>query len=145
MREDEHRKKIVQTTHHLIAITQDLLGRIWYVRKIFNEAENYPLYILPKIAASIEDRYETLLERDAYQYLPASCVDIITRISGNIYGISIVAQGIANITTANSMTPLLLIPDIITVKSLEALSPLFIYFFKSSKRENCDTGGASSG
>lgn len=92
IREDDRRQEIVRTTHHLIAITKDLRARVGYAKTMLTEGGRPPIAIV-QIAKSIEDRYETLLERDAYKYLPGSCVDIITRISGDIFGIGLLAEG----------------------------------------------------
>lgn len=93
VRMDDRKRAIVQTTHHLIAITQDLESRVNYARKIFEEGGR-PAIALVKIAESIESRYETLLQRDAYTYLPGNLVDIIAKMSGTIYGLSTLAAGI---------------------------------------------------
>ena len=65
-----------------------------------------PAFALSQIAATIEARYETLLERDAYKFLPGKCVDIITRMSGDIFGIGLLAEGVKHITTANPASAL---------------------------------------
>lgn len=105
-RENDRRQEIVRTTHHLIAITKDLHARVSYVKSMFNEDKPYPAFILSQIAETIENRYETLLEQDAYKYLPGQCVDIITRISGSIYGISVLAEVVKHVTTANPVMKL---------------------------------------
>jgi hypothetical protein len=97
IREDDRRQEIVRTTHHLIAITQDLRARVGYAKAMLTEGGRPPIAIV-QIAKSIEDRYETLLQRDGYKYLPGSCVDIITRISGDIFGIGVLAEGVKQAT-----------------------------------------------
>lgn len=93
LREDDRRQEIVRTTHHLIAITKDLLARVGYAKLIIAEGGR-PTIALVQIVKSIEDRYETLLQRDGYKYLPGPCVDIITCISGDVFGIAVLAEGI---------------------------------------------------
>lgn len=93
IREDDRRQELVRTTHHLIVITKDLKARVGYVKAMLTEGGR-PSLALAKIAKSIEERYETLLQRDVYKYLPGPCVDIITRISGDIFGIVTLAEGI---------------------------------------------------
>jgi hypothetical protein len=88
-REDDRRQEVLRTTHHLIAITKDLKGRVEFVKKQLENGAT-PL-ALSQIAESIEDRYETLLGRDAYRFLPGNCIDIITKISGSIFGIGLLA------------------------------------------------------
>jgi hypothetical protein len=109
IREDERRQEVVRTTHHLIAIAKDLKARVGYVKAIVIEGGR-PSIALVQIAKSIEDRYETLLQRDAYKYLPGSCVDIITRISGDIFGIVVLAEGIRQATSDKPALALMPIP-----------------------------------
>jgi hypothetical protein len=110
IREDERRQEIVRTTHHLIAITQDLRARVGYVKTMLSEGGR-PTLALSQIVTTIEDRYETLLERDAYKLLPGKCVDIITGISGDIFGIGLIAGGIKHMATENPAITLLAMPS----------------------------------
>lgn len=105
-RMNDQSREIIRTTHHLIAICKDLDGKIYYVKLLLSDNSTRPSFILDKIATSIEDRYEVLLERDAFKYLPGNCVDIITRISGTIYSIRMLAEGVKHITRANPLLPL---------------------------------------
>lgn len=98
IREDDRRQEIVRTTHHLIAIAKDLKARVGYVKAMLRDG-GVPSFTLVQIAKSIEDRYETLLERDAYKYLPGPCVDIITEMSGDIFGIMTLAEGVRQATS----------------------------------------------
>lgn len=93
VREDERRQEIVRTTHHLIAVTKDLKARVGFFKKALNEGM-HPSFSLSQVAVTIENRYETLLERDAYKFLSGNCVDIITGISGDIFGIRLLAEGL---------------------------------------------------
>lgn len=109
LREDDRRQEIIRTTHHLIAIAKDLKARVGYVKSALTEGGR-PSFALVQIAKSIEERYETLLERDAYKYLPGSCVDLITRMSGDIFGIVLLAEGTRQATTDNPAFALAPIP-----------------------------------
>lgn len=109
LREDDRRQEIVLTTHRLIAITKDLKDRVGYAKAMLTEGGRSPIALL-QIAKSIEDRYETLLQRDGYKYLPGPCVDIITRISGNIFGIAVLAEGIKQATPGKLTLALMPIP-----------------------------------
>lgn len=93
VREDEKRREIVRVTHHLLAITQDLRARVGYVKNMLTD-QTHPAFALGQVAVTIERRYETLLEKDAYQFLPGKCVDIIINISGSIFGIGALAEGV---------------------------------------------------
>lgn len=93
VREDERRQDLVRTTHHLIAITTDLRQRVGYFRKLMSEGGRPPI-VLIKAGKSIEARYEALLDRDGYRFLPGNCVDVITRISGHIFGLSVIAEAL---------------------------------------------------
>ncbi len=108
-REDDRRVEIVQVTHHLIAVSKDLKQRVGYAKELLTKGDK-PAFVLVEIAKSIEARYESLYEKDLYKYLPGNCVDIITRISGSIYGIVTLATGI-NVLTSN--TPMVQLKDIL--------------------------------
>ncbi|MBS0354928.1 MAG: hypothetical protein JSR83_13650 [Proteobacteria bacterium] len=106
IREDDRRQEIVRATHHLIAIAGDLKARVGYLKAMFIK-EGYPSIALVQIAKSIEGRYETLLQRDAYKYLPGSCVDIITCMSGDIFGIVVLAEGVRQANSEKlALTPI---------------------------------------
>lgn len=66
IREDDRRMDIVRVTHHLLAVAQDLRARVDYVKTMLSTG-NRPVFALGEIVSTIERRYETLLERDAYQ------------------------------------------------------------------------------
>jgi len=102
IREDERRQELVRVTHHLLAITQDLRARVGYVKTMLSDGSR-PSFALNQIAITIERRYETLLERDAYQFLPGKCVDIIIRISGSIFGIVTLAEGVKHVFAQNPL------------------------------------------
>lgn len=108
LREDDRRQELVRTTHHLIAIAEDLRARIGYAKKILSEGGR-PTLALVQIAKSIEERYEALLERDGFRFMPGSCVDIIVRISGDIFGIGVLAESMRvtmSERTAHSLVPI---------------------------------------
>jgi len=100
IREDDRRQELVRVTHHLIAVTKDLKARVGYVKSMLN-SDSRSVIVLNHLAITIERRYETLLERDAYQFLPGNCVDIIISISGAIFGIGAMAEGVKHITAQN--------------------------------------------
>lgn len=109
IREDDRRQEVVRTTHHLIAITKDLKGRVGFVKKVLEDGA--PTLALTQIAESIEDRYKTLLDRDAYRLLPGKCVDIITKISGSIFGIGLLAAGTQHLIASTPVAALKAIPN----------------------------------
>lgn len=109
LREAERQLEIVRTTHHLIAIAKDLKARVGYVKAMLTEGGRPP-FALIQIAKSIEERYETLLERDSYKYLPGPCVDLITGMSGSIFGIVSLAEGVRQVVSENSGLALVPMP-----------------------------------
>ena len=123
VREDERRIKLVMVTHHLIAITRDLRSNVGYYKKKLIDLDQ-PAIILSELSKTIERRYETLLERDAYLYLPGRSVDVINNISGNIYGIRTLALQLVEHPATNSNEPLSMIyqqPPEPLVSQLKAL------------------------
>jgi carbon starvation protein CstA len=103
IRENDRRINLVRVTHHLLAVTQDMFAQVEYV-KIMLTSGKRPTFVFGKVAENIERRYETLLDRDAYQFLPGKCVDIIINMSGSVFGIGALAEGLNNITASNPMT-----------------------------------------
>lgn len=109
LREDDRRQELVRTTHHLIAITKDLHARVGYAKEMLSEGGR-PTLALVQIAKSIEERYEELLQRDGFRFMPGTCVDIIVRISGDIFGIGVLAEGLKVTTSEKPAHALIPIP-----------------------------------
>ncbi|NHQ60585.1 hypothetical protein G9409_08290 [Chlorobium sp. BLA1] len=110
VREDKRRTDIVRTTHHLISITKDLKGRVEYVKKLLSE-DSIPILPLSHIAPTIEGRYEALLDREAYNLLPGKCVDLIIKMSGSIFSISLLAAGAQQFIAVNPAFALQSLPN----------------------------------
>lgn len=101
-REDDRRREIVQVTHNLLAVTKDLKSRIEYFNKLMADGDR-PVAVIVNLAKSIEKRYETLFEKDAYQYLPGKSIDLINSLSGSIYGILTTAEILETKAVASSL------------------------------------------
>lgn len=97
IRENDRHFDLVRVTHHLIAIIQDLRARVGYAKAMLGEG-NYPVFTLGEIAASIERRYEVLLERDYYRFLPGPSVELIVSMSGTIFGICTLAGAMERVS-----------------------------------------------
>ena len=93
VRADDLRVELVRTTHYLIAVAKDLRQKVHYVKLILNDG-NKPAIALVEISKSIQDRYEVFYDPNVYKYLPGRCIDIVTSISAQIYGIGVLAAGI---------------------------------------------------
>lgn len=100
-REDDRRLEIVRVTHHLIAIAKDLRSRVGFVKTTLKDGGR-PSFVLAQIANSIEERYEALLDKDAYKFLPGPCVDRIIGMSGSIFGIMTLAEGVRQTASGNA-------------------------------------------
>jgi len=110
LRADDRRHDVVRITHHLLAITTDLRSRVGYLKKLLTDG-NLPVFVLRDLATTIERRYETLLERDAYKYLPGPTVDLIGQMSGSIFGICLLAGGLEKATTDQPMASVGSVPS----------------------------------
>jgi hypothetical protein len=73
----------LRVSHHLIAVTKDLKARVSFVARVLERGT--PMLVISEISDPIKVRHEALLERESYNYIPGSCVDIIMDISGSIY------------------------------------------------------------
>jgi len=98
IREDDRRQDIVRVTHHLLAIATDLNSHVTYFNTLLIKGDR-PVFVLRELATTIENRYETLLERDAYKYLPGGAVDLICQMSGSIFGIRMLSYGLEKAIT----------------------------------------------
>lgn len=110
LRTDDRRHDVVRITHHLLAITMDLQSRVNYVKVLLTNG-NLPVFVLRDLASTIERRYEALLERDAYKYLPGPTVDLICQMSGSIFGICSLAGGLEKATTDQPMASIGSVPS----------------------------------
>lgn len=96
VRVDDHAHDIVRITHHTMAIVNDLRGRIRFM-KIALSKGNRPLIALTKNAETIEKRYEALYDRDLYRYLPGNVIDTIVSLSGSVFGLSSLIEGVTSV------------------------------------------------
>lgn len=118
---DDRRRKIVRITHHLIAITGDLKARVGHVKANFERGESSAA-VLAKISKSIEYRYDTLLLKpDAYEFLPGPTVDLIIGMSGSVFGVTALADGMAQAMAEKHPSALMPIP----VNPTQPLTPQF--------------------
>lgn len=92
IRTNEQRINLVRTTHYLIAVTKDLRQKVGHIRSIIDG--RMPAIAFAEISKTIQKRYEVFYEPNIYEFLPGECIDIITNISGQIYGISVLSAGI---------------------------------------------------
>ena len=95
VRADDRAHDIVRVTHHAMAVINDLRARVGYMKVVLSEG-NRPLVALTQNAEAIQRRYETLYERDLYQYLPGSVIDAIVALSGAVSGLSGLVSGVAS-------------------------------------------------
>lgn len=91
----EHQQSAVRCIHHSLAIINDLRGRVHYMRLMLSEGKR-PLLALTRNAGGIEKRFEMLFDREIYRHVPGHIVDAITNMSGSIFGLSTLAEGIAS-------------------------------------------------
>ncbi len=96
VRADDHALDIVRVTHHTMAMINDLRGRVRYMKIALSEG-NRPLVALTKNAETIQNRYEALYDRELYRYLPGSVIDTIVSLSGSVFGLSTLIEGVASV------------------------------------------------
>ncbi|NGZ88148.1 hypothetical protein [Duganella aceris] len=108
LREDDRRQEIVKITHHLMATISSLIDHVSYFKTTINE-KNKPALVIADTVENIVLRYEVLLEREPYKFLPGTTVDLIGKMSGSILGIKAFASGVAILT---SKTPLALLSSV---------------------------------
>ena len=84
--ENERVDEIIQITHRYIAIANDLESKISFLKNLFKDG-GYTITTFAVITESIEKRYESLFEKEAYKYLQGHTIDTINSMSGSITGI----------------------------------------------------------
>lgn len=99
----QHKDKVLSTmkeSHYLIAILKDLKAKVEYIKTSISDG-GVPVYSLAIVTKSIEERYETLLNNQAYEYIQGVTIDKITDLSGSIFGIRIFSDGLSIIDNKN--------------------------------------------
>lgn len=91
IKEKDYKDDIVNGTHHLIAVLEDLKSKISYAKKIISTNDKYPNYFLVELCESIESRYEVLFTKETYKYISGTGVNKINKMSGNIFGLTTLA------------------------------------------------------
>lgn len=104
-REDDRRHELVKITHHLMATVSSLINHVSYFKSTI-EQKTRPALVVAETAENIVLRYEVLLEREPYKYLPGPMVDLIGNMSGAILGIKAFATGVTTMTAKNPLAPL---------------------------------------
>lgn len=99
-RMEDRRRATVKVTHHLMVIVESLINHVHYVKTMIVE-QNRPALALVEAVEYISLRYETLLDREVYEYLPGSTIELITKMSGSIFGIKAFANGISQAVSKN--------------------------------------------
>ena len=100
----EQRINLVRTTHYLIAVTKDLRQKVRHIKSIIDG--KIPAIAFSEISKTIQKRYEVFYEPNIYEFLPEKCIDIVSSISGQIYGISVLSAGVESGLSENSLTHL---------------------------------------
>lgn len=85
-RTNEQIFEVVQISHRYIAIANDLQSKVEYFKEMFTEG-GHAITDFVFITDSIQNRYESLFEKEAYKYLSGDTVDTINSMSGSICGI----------------------------------------------------------
>lgn len=95
VRADDRAQDVVRVTHHALAVVNDLRGRVQYMRAALLE-DSRPLAAIRQNAEALQLRYESLYDRDLYRYLSGPTIDLITNLSGSLFGISALAAGLSS-------------------------------------------------
>lgn len=122
----EQRADLVRTTHYLIAVTKDLRQKVRHIKLIIEG--KVPAIAFAEISKTIQKRYEVFYEPNVYEFLPGKCIDIITGISGHIYGISVLSAGIEFEFSGKLLAPLKVdnfAEDHPTIKNIYELDGVF--------------------
>jgi hypothetical protein len=100
-----------QITHTYIAITKDLKNKVSFLRKMYLEDGHY-IHTFTTIIQSIENRYESLYDKEAYKYLDRITVDKINSMSANIFGLISIIESMKEMPNAKSNLPFSALPNV---------------------------------
>ncbi len=91
---NDRRLEQVRVNHYLTVILRDLRDTLGYTKKQL--VEGGPMIVLESIADAVERRYESLFTKDVYDHLPGKAIDLISGMSGTIFGMrTLIAAGVA--------------------------------------------------
>ncbi|MDX8399560.1 MAG: hypothetical protein R8K20_04865 [Gallionellaceae bacterium] len=122
-REEDDCKDIVRITHHLIAIVSDMRERVGFSVSLFRDGGK-PWIVLIENAVVIEKRYEVLLDREAYRFLKGESVELIGRMSGSVFALTVFAKALAETCQDKINTIIPISEDPTRVNIIEQLESL---------------------
>lgn len=105
-RADDRRLAIVRVTHHLMLIVGDMRNHANFLKDKAGLMETTPSLVYITAAETIVDRYEALLDREIYQYLPGPSVKLVENISAWVLGLKSSASVVTEVTNGNLRTPM---------------------------------------
>jgi hypothetical protein len=82
---NRRRQNIVRITHHLIATINDMRSRVHYVETTLTRSDR-PLAAVIANVKVLQTRYESLFDREAFEYLPGPAIDLLSNMSGSFFG-----------------------------------------------------------
>lgn len=82
---NRRRQNIVRITHHLIATINDMRSRVHYVETSLTRSDR-PLAAVIANVKVLQTRYESLFDREAFEYLPGPTIDLLSNMSGSFFG-----------------------------------------------------------
>lgn len=105
-RADDRQQNIVRITHHLMVIIADCRNHVAYLQGKLSQMKTTPALIFVEAAENAIARYDVLLEREIYEYLPGETLSIIRKMSGSVLGLKANASAVSKMTQANPMVTL---------------------------------------
>ena len=116
-RDHDQAFEVTQITHRYIAIAKDLRDKAKYLKEMLTNG-GHPTQAFLIIIESIEKRYESLFEKDAYKYLDGKTVDKINSMSANVFCLVTLGSSLQESPAAKSS---LLIQPLPTPKNIDLL------------------------
>ncbi len=126
VRESVRREDVVRVTHHLLAVVTDLTNRIHYTEQKLYDEKTVPV-ILASNATTISDRFESLYDREHFQYLSKESTQLIHDLSGSIFGLVALTREMASMREQNpdpSYVTKKILPMAITLKNTGAFESI---------------------
>ena len=86
---------IVRVTHRLVAVINDLRDKVTFLGKLISEG-NKPLTSLRQSIDDIKEGFNSLSDKETYEFLKGDTVDLIASMSGKVFGLVTISDTVYN-------------------------------------------------
>lgn len=107
---NERHHSNIRDIDHLLTLIHDIRSRLQYCQSLLDQPDK-PIFIFQENILTIYTRFEMLYEKEILKNMPTTAKDMLSGLSGHIFGLKIHATSIQNILrVTNSNLPMDSIP-----------------------------------